>query len=275
MDTSSPLLEFEEVFYTYPDGTRAIEGVSLRLGPGEVAALLGENGSGKTTLAKLAMGLILPDKGRVLVQGVDTREASTYEIARKVGMVFQNPDHQIFEKTVFDEVAFALRNYGFSEEKVGNSVQRELRRFGLLQYARAMPTALSGGERKRVAFASSFVLGPEVLFLDEPTKGLEEVRKVRLANMARELARQGKAIVFITHDVEFASHETERAVVMHSGHILLDGTTRKVLADARIAEARLLPPQVRLLTAALQGLDLPDGLLNAREFCESLLRLLK
>ncbi len=275
MDTGSPLLEFEDVFYTYPDGTRAIDGVSLHLGPGEMVALLGENGSGKTTLAKLAMGLIVPDKGRVYVQGVDTKEASTYEIAKKVGMVFQNPDHQIFEKTVFDEVAFGPRNYGISDEEIEHEVHAELQRFGLLHYARDLPTALSGGERKRVAFASSFALDPEVLFLDEPTKGLEKVRKTRLAAMARELAHRGKSIVFITHDVEFASHETERTVVMHSGRVLLDGATREVLADSRITEARLLPPQVQLLATALRGLDLPEGLTTTDDLCESLLRLLK
>lgn len=270
MDNGSPLLEFEDVHYTYPGGTRAIQGVSLCVGSGETVALMGENGSGKTTLARLAMGLIRPDKGRILLQGMDTNQVSTSETARRVAMVFQNPDHQIFEKTVFDEVAFALRNYGFSHEKVESGVRRELERFGLLPYARALPTALSGGERKRVAFASSFVLDPEVLFLDEPTKGLEEVRKIHLARMARDLAGQGKSTVFITHDVEFASRQTERTVVMHSGRVLLDGPTGKVLADERIAEARLLPPQVQLLVAALRGLDLPEGVRNARELCEFL-----
>ncbi len=275
MESDGSFVEFEDVFYTYPDGTPAVGGVNLRLGLGEIVALLGENGSGKTTLAKLALGLIKPDRGRVLIQGVDTRETSTYQLAQRVGMVFQNPDHQIFEKTVFDEVAFGLRNYGLPDDSIAEEVEEELSRFELSQHVQALPTALSGGERKRVAFASSFVLSPEVLFLDEPSKGLEKERKASLASIARDLARKGRSTVFITHDVEFASQATDRTVVMHSGRVLLDGPTREVLTDERIAEAGLRPPQMQLLAVALQDLGLPLGLLSPDELCESLLRLLK
>ncbi len=275
MEADGSVIELEDAYYTYPGGTEAIRGVNLRFGPGEVVALVGENGSGKTTLAKLAIGLLRPSRGRVLVNGLDTRKATTYQLARQAGMVFQNPDHQIFERTVFDEVAFAPRNYRLPQEKIAESVQRELSRFELDPMAQSLPAALSGGERKRVAFASSFVLNPSVLFLDEPTKGMEHLRKVRLAEMARDRARTGGTTVFVTHDTEFASQAADRVVVMHRGRVLLNGSTREVLADERIADAGLLPTQLQMLASGLRDLGVPRGILDPEEFCEFLLGLLK
>lgn len=244
-----PLVELRHVGFTYPNGVEALRGLNLALWPGELVSLVGENGSGKTTLARLVAGLLRPTTGYIALDGLDAATASTAEMSRRAGLVFQNPDHQIFEKTVWDEVAFGPKNHGMSAEEMEVRVMLELRRHDLWALKHRLPTSLSGGERKSVAFASTFVLDPPVLLLDEPAKGLDYGRKRRLSMMARGLSVAGKAIVLITHDLEFAFEATDRTVVLHKGRKLLDGPTPAVLSDPIIEEAGLrLPPLVSLAT---------------------------
>ncbi|MEM3440310.1 MAG: ABC transporter ATP-binding protein, partial [Candidatus Bathyarchaeia archaeon] len=177
------MIEVEGLVFRYPNGFEALRGVDLRIGDGEFVAIMGENGAGKTTLVKHFNGLLKPTGGRVLIDGLDTKGASVAELSRSVGLVFQNPDRQLFSETVRDEVAFALRNFGFSDEIIDKRVKRILRLLDLSEYADTSPFLLSGGERKRVALASVLVWDPKHVVLDEPTIGQDYLQKERLRNL--------------------------------------------------------------------------------------------
>ncbi|MGB9684715.1 MAG: energy-coupling factor ABC transporter ATP-binding protein, partial [Candidatus Bathyarchaeales archaeon] len=148
------MIEVQDVYFTYPSGVEALKGVSLTIQDGEFVAIMGENGAGKTTLVKHFNGLLKPTRGKVLVDGVETTKVSVATLARKVGFVFQNPDHQLFSETVEEEIAFALKNFGFSSDIIEKRVTWALNLLGLAQYRKTSPFMLSGGERKRVALAS-------------------------------------------------------------------------------------------------------------------------
>ena len=167
----------EGVWFTYPDGPTALRGVSLKVNNGERVAIMGENGAGKTTLVKCFNGLLKPQKGVILVNGLDTRKATVAELSRRVGFVFQNADDQLFSDTVFSEVAFALRNFGFPKNQVRSRVGKILRILDLDRYRNASPFSLSGGERKRVSLASTLCFDPETIVLDEPTIGQDGSQK--------------------------------------------------------------------------------------------------
>lgn len=243
--------------YAYPNGVEAIRGLTLDFLPGERVALLGENGSGKTTLARLLLGLLRPTQGTIWLEGRDTSQLTTHEITRDVGLVFQNPDHQIFLERVRDEVAFGPRNLGQPPPEVEERVETELRRFDLWKARHRLPAALSGGERKSVALASSFVLQPAVLLLDEPTKGMDYGRKRHLATIARTLTQEDKTVVFITHDLEFAYESSDRVVILRRGRVFLEGRTAEVFAHPSLAEAGLHPPEIPRLLALMEerGID--------------------
>ncbi len=264
------LVSLRDVHYTYPNGVCALQGVSLEIREGELVGLLGENGSGKTTLARLLVGLVRPTKGTISVCGLDAATASSYDLARHVGLAFQNPDQQIFERTVWDEVAFGPRNYGLPPGELERRVGTWLHTFELADHRLRLPTSLSGGERKRVAFASTFALEPEILLLDEPTKGMDYGRKARLAGVARDLAESGRAVVIITHDVEFAYEVTERTIVLHHGKVLLDGGTLETLSNPHIEDAGLVPPVIARLSTHLTELGLPTPVGTVEEFCRYL-----
>lgn len=255
----------------YPNGAEALRGVDLTLRPGERVALLGENGSGKTTLARVLLGLLRPTAGTVRVAGLDGTRAPTRELARWVGLSFQNPDHQLFERTVEEEVAFGPRNYDLPADEIALRVDRELGRFGLEPHRHAPPTGLSGGERKQVAFASTLALDPPILLLDEPTKGLDHGRKRRLGGILAGIAREGRTVVVITHDIEFAYATTERAVVLHRGRILFDGPTGEVLTDSAVERVGLRLPALVRLAALLDD----DAVPRAPRSVEDLLRALE
>lgn len=225
-------------------------------------ALLGENGSGKTTLARLLVGILKPSKGSIRLGDVDYAQQTTHRIAREVGLVFQNPDHQIFLDRVWDEVAYGPRNYGLSAGELEERVGTELRAFDLWEDRYRLPAALSGGERKSVAFASSFAIRPRVLLLDEPTKGMDDGRKRQLTRIAKRLTAEGRTVIFITHDVDFAYEATERTVVLRRGRVVLDGRTKELLSGPEVAQAGLQAATVPSLLATLRegGISPPSAL---------------
>jgi len=243
------MIETVDVWFTYPDGTTALRGVSLRIKDGESVAIMGENGAGKTTLVKHFNGLLKPEKGIVLVDGIDTRDTSVANLAKKVGLVFQNPDHQLFSSTVEEEVMFALKNLGFSSEEIKERVDWVLKFLDLERYRERSPLSLSGGERKRVALASVLCVKPKVLVLDEPTIGQDAKQKRKLGNLLEKYQKEGNTVIVVTHDVEFASKYFKRIVVMAGGKIIADGPPNKVLTNLTILEeSSLSPPQVTVLS---------------------------
>jgi energy-coupling factor transport system ATP-binding protein len=235
----------EGVHYRYPLGVEALKGVDLEIKEGEFVAIIGQNGSGKTTLVKQFNGLLRPTSGRVEVFGRDVGELSPRERAEMVGYVFQNPDHQIFASTVFDEVAFGPRNFGLSEKEVRENVEEALAAVNLIGYEDEDPFLLTKGERQRVAVASVLAVKPRVLILDEPTTGLDYLQQRSMMEMVCSLNRKGHTILIVTHSMPTVAHYAHRTIVLDGGKVLMDDTTRKVFAREReLEEVFLRPPQI-------------------------------
>jgi len=246
------MIEFQDVTYVHQNGVKALDGVSLRIGSGETVAIVGENGAGKTTLVKHVTGLLKPATGSVLVDGKNTRETSTAQLSRKVGVAFQNPDHQLFSESVEEEMSFALRNFGFPPAIVEQRVKWGLELFGLEEYRKSSPLVLSGGEKKRLTLACILAWDPEVVILDEPTVGQDSIQKEKLAGTIRMLTSSGKTVVVVSHDIEFLWPMQPRVVVMKAGRVLGDGPAanlmqdRDLLGPARVAQPQLVEFYERL-----------------------------
>ena len=252
-------IELEDVWFSYPNGVEALRGISLTIREGEFVIIMGPNGAGKTTLVKTFNGLIRPTRGRVLVDGVDTKEATVAELSRNVGLVFQNPDHQLFCETVEEEIAFALKNFGFEEDEIRRRVDWALKTFGLEEYRDVSPLVLSGGEKKRVALASVLVWEPKYLVLDEPTLGQDYAQKERLKELVRGLIGD-RAVVMVTHDVEFVAdmRPRPRLILLSGGRLIADGRAEDILTDPEcIDRARLVRPQVPEIMRTLRSLGAP------------------
>ncbi len=257
------MITIENVSFKYPSGLLALDDVQLSIRGGDFVAIMGENGAGKTTLAKHLNGLLKPSHGRVLVDDEDTRQVSVAHLARKVGLVFQNPDHLLFSETVKDEVAFGLRNFGYSPEVVDKQVDRTIEALGLSEYKDTSPFLLSGGERKRVALASILASEPDYLILDEPTIGQDYQQKERLRNFILQLYSQGKAVVMITHDVEFVAESNPKVVLLSKGRIVAQGPADSILSkDEMINRASLVKPQMSLLFSQLAKHGLPRDVVD-------------
>ena len=262
------MIVVENVYYKYPNGVEALKGVSFTIQDGEFVAIMGENGAGKTTLIKHFNGLLKPSRGRVLVDGVDTRNVSVAQLSRKVGIVFQNPDSQLFCGTVEEEIAYALKNFGFDGESIRRRVDWALHLLDLERYRNRSPFTLSGGEKKRVALASVLAWDPDILVLDEPTIGQDFRQKERLRQFILQLNAQGKTIIIVTHDVEFVADCTPspRVILMAGGRIVADGRAERILTDLKfVREASIIPPQISQVFMALSDLGFPRDVINVYE----------
>jgi energy-coupling factor transport system ATP-binding protein len=264
----APTLEAEGLGYIYPtQNVEVLQGIDLCVHQGEFIAILGQNGSGKTTLAKHFNGLLKPTSGRMLVQSKPTTEYSHRELAQRVGYVFQNPDHQIFARTVREEVGFGLKVLGKDSKTIERRVAEALEVVGLQGYDEEVPFTLTKGERQRVAVASVLAAQPQVVVLDEPTTGLDYRHQRNMMEMLKRLNRYGHTIIIITHSMWVAAEYADRIIVMKEGRILSDGPTRIVFADeARLAEASLRPPSLVRLSNWLgtQGLTVEQMVLELR-----------
>jgi energy-coupling factor transport system ATP-binding protein len=273
------MIEVKDVHFTYPTGepeVEALKGISLNIRNGEFVAIMGQNGAGKTTLVKQFNGLLKPTKGEVLVDGVNTRTMSIAQLARKIGFVFQNPDHQLFSETVEEEIAFALRNFGFKEATLKRRVTWALNLLDLTEYRKTSPFMLSGGERKRVALASVLAWNPKVIILDEPTIGQDHRQKEILRQFIVQMNAQGKTVVIVTHDVEFVAECSPRVVLMAQGQIVADGDAKKILTDPNIAlRASIVPPQITQIFLGLADLGLPTDVIDVSEAKKVLLEYLE
>jgi energy-coupling factor transport system ATP-binding protein len=270
------VIEVRDVYFTYPVGVEALKGVSLTIRDGEFVAIMGSNGAGKTTLVKHFNGLLKPTRGDVFVDGVNTRSLSVAELSRKVGFVFQNPDHQLFSETAEEEIAFALKNFGFKEETVKSRVTWALNLLGLTRYRQTSPFMLSGGERKRLALASVLAWDPKVVVLDEPTIGQDYEQKERLRQFIVQLNAQGKTVVVVTHDVEFVADCSPRVVLMAEGKIVADGDAKEILTDKKLAfKASVVPPQITQIFQGLADFGLPADVIGVREASRILYEVLR
>jgi cobalt/nickel transport system ATP-binding protein len=256
------ILETINIDYSYGDGTEALKGVSMTLEEGKKIALVGPNGAGKSTLMLMFNGILRPSTGEVLFRGQTLQydSASLREIRRKVGMVFQNSDDQLFAPTVYQDVAFGPVNLSFPREKVKKYVGYALQYVGLSGYDRRPPHHLSGGEKKRVAIAGILAMEPEVIILDEPTSNLDPASSEEIMEMLDELNCGGKTVIISTHDVELAYRWADEVILMENGGVLRRGTGQDVFGDIElIKKARLKLPIVVDLYNELVGRGLFNG----------------
>lgn len=270
-----PVIIVEDLRHSFSDGWDALNGVDVTIAAGEYVALIGANGSGKTTLAKHLNGLLRPTSGRVIVAGLDTRTTPVGTLARHVGYVFQNPDHQIFCASVWEELAFAPRVQGVPEAEVRERVQAELRAFGLAEVAQRPPAILSPGLRRRVAIASVLAARPQVLILDEPNVGLDAQEQQEMLSRVADYNAAGNTILLISHDMRLVAHWARRCLLLSAGMILADGTPAEVLSNrAALQQAGMRPPALCLLAEALAEYGMPRGHLDVTSFGQAYLGLL-
>jgi energy-coupling factor transport system ATP-binding protein len=246
--TGDPAIEVERLWYAYPDGPTALRNVDLTIRRGEMVAVMGRNSSGKTTLVKHFNGLLKPSKGRVKVLGQPTSRHTVAELSRNVGFVFQNPNDHMFCDTVEQEIAFILKNRGWDKAESQAGIDRMLDTFGLAAYRKEYPRDLSGGERQRVAMASVLVAEPEILILDEPTRGMEYRLKSELMSLLDEYRRAGNTVVLVTHDVEMVAEYADRVILLSEGAVVVDGHKKRVLSGALA-----FSPQINRLMQGIGG----------------------
>ena len=248
------ILETRGLCFSYPDGTRALRGVDVRVPAGGFVALLGPNGSGKTTLFHHLNGLLHPTEGEVRLKGRSLKEIPVTEVHRTIGLVFQDPDSQLFAPTVADDVAFGPRNLGVPEPEVQERVQDALRLVSILPLAGKVVHGLSYGQKKRAAIAGILAMRPEVMILDEPTAGLDPVGADRVMELLRHLNESlGITVLLGTHDVDIVPAYATQVLVLKEGEILADGSPRQVFAQPEVIEsARLRLPYVAQLVQGLR-----------------------
>ena len=278
-------IQVEHLTHTYmtdsPFAATALEDVSLTIEDGELIGLLGHTGSGKTTLVQHLNGLLKPTSGKVVVDGLDITEkdVSLLEVRRRVGLVFQYPEYQLFEETVTKDVAFGPKNLGLSEQEVDERVRYALQEVGLVyeEIAERSPFELSGGQMRRVAIAGVLAMRPKTLILDEPTAGLDPAGRRSILGMIRELhAAGGLTVVMVSHNMDDISSLATRLVVMSRGKMVLTGTPREVFQHRELLSSIGLGiPQAAELTQRLiaEGYPLPADLYTPEEVAEALLKL--
>jgi cobalt/nickel transport system ATP-binding protein len=234
---STPILDVKGLAYAYPDGHQALYGVNLHVHKGERVALLGPNGAGKTTLVLHLNGILQAGAGQVTVSGLPVEKKNLQEIRRRVGVVFQDPDDQLFMPRVREDVAFGPANLGVKGEELNRRVLDALDRVGMVDFADRPPHHLSFGQRRRVAVATVLAMQPEIIVLDEPSSNLDPASRRELADILTSLEI---TLLMVTHDLPYALQLCERSVVLADGVIVADANTREVLSDAEMMAANRL-----------------------------------
>ncbi len=281
MDT---IIKFENVDFRYEGNSDlseplAINGLNLEIERGDFVAVLGHNGSGKSTLAKLTNAILLPEKGRVLINGMDTaNEEEKFSIRQTVGMVFQNPDNQIVATIVEEDVAFGPENLGVEPLEIRKRVDDALKTVGMYDYRLHEPHKLSGGQKQRVAIAGIIAMQPECIVLDEATAMLDPRGRQEVMETVRMLNKElGMTVVFITHFMDEAV-TADRVVVMDNAKVILDGTAQKVFENIELLRSVGLDvPQVTELAQYLSnmGIDIPKNILETQDCVDAILKVLE
>lgn len=263
-EKAEPVLSAQKLWFSY--GERAVlRNISLDVERGEFMAIMGRNASGKTTLVKHFNGLLRPGKGRVMLDEADIRKSPAADLSQRVGYVFQNPNDHLFADTVEEEIAFSLRNRGLEENKINKAVEEMLEEFELGRYRQSYPRNLSGGEKQRVALASVLVAEPEVIILDEPTRGMDYLLKKKLISYLDDYRQRGNTVIMVSHDVETIAECAQRVVLLSEGQVVAEGDKREVLA-----KALLFSPQVNRLAQALSSYGVDDTTLTVSEMLEQI-----
>jgi energy-coupling factor transporter ATP-binding protein EcfA2 len=273
--TDERLIEVSDVVFSYPDGTLALRNINLDIYANQFIAFIGQNGSGKTTIAKCLNGLLKPSSGYVKIDNLDTREkGATKKIVTKVGYVFQNPDHQLFNNTIYKEIAYGPRNIGLSEKEVDERVREAANVCGVEESIfQEHPFFLTKGLRQRVSIASILAMRPRTIIVDEPTTGQDLQQSLEVMNFLRNLwEKEGHTIIIITHEMPIVAQFTQRVVALAKGKVLLDGTTRDVFAQPDLlAQTFVKPPQITRLAQALSKYGIPKDILTIQEMYDAFL----
>ena len=250
------MLEVKNIKYSYNAEYQALKGVSLKVEKGEMVALLGKNGAGKSTLFLQLNGIYRPDEGQVFIDGEELKydKKSLLKFRQKVGIVFQNPDDQIFAPTVEEDVAFGPLNLGLSMEEVQDRVEEALSRVGMSGFEKKAPHHLSGGQKKRVAIAGILAMKPEIMVLDEPTAGLDPQGVVDLSKLLNELNDEGITIIISTHEVDLVPNYAKRVFVLVDGLLIAEGTPKEIFAKPEILQQANL--KVPIVTDLFQQLEM-------------------
>ncbi len=274
-------IELKNVDYKYSLGDgrslKALKNLSFTIEKGEFVALVGMNGSGKSTLAKLLNGLFTPTKGDVIIDGMNTNDESyTFEIRKKAGMVFQNPDNQTVATIIEDDVAFGPENIGLKREEIVERVRYALEAVGMSEYATRTSSKLSGGQKQRIAIAGVLAMRPDILILDESTSMLDPNGRREIMDIACSLNKQGITVINITHNMDEAVLAS-RIIAMRKGRVVIDGTPKEVFSSGLIEACGLTLPPVSALSRNLEmnGFTFSTPIIDENELVEEICTQLK
>lgn len=280
-------IKIENLTHIYMEGTpfekKALDNVSVEIGDGEFVALIGHTGSGKSTFVQHLNGLLKPSSGKITVNGTCITEGKVKltEIRKKVGLVFQYPEYQLFEETIEKDISFGPQKLGLSEEEILSRVKRAMDIVGLNyeKYKDKSPFELSGGQKRRVAIAGVVAMEPEVLILDEPTAGLDPKGRDEILQQIKNLHNEyGMTIILVSHSMEDVAKLADRILVMHKGKAILDGKPSEVFKESELLESvGLAVPQVTYLIKELRkkGFDLSEDIFTISQAVEALQKILK
>ena len=280
------MIKAENVNYIYQQGMpferQALYDVNIEIEDGSLVALIGHTGSGKSTLIQHFNALVKPTSGKIIINGIDvTAPKADLRLVRKtVGLVFQYPEHQLFEETVYKDIAFGPKNMGFSDEEIDKRVRESAALVGLKEkHLTRSPFDLSGGQKRRVAIAGVLAMNPKVLILDEPTAGLDPKGRDEILATIKKLHEENKEmiIIFVSHSMEDVAKTAERVIVMNDGHVEMQGTVEEVFAQAEhLQKIGLNVPQVTLLTDKLRlaGYNLPEHIYTVKYAADAIKKLI-
>ncbi len=254
-----PLIIIKDLSYTYPDGTQALKKINITIRRGESIAIMGKNGAGKTTLIRTLNGLIRPTRGNIYIDKKNINSSSIATLSKNIGIIFQNPYHQLFANSVEEEIRFSLKSLNLSKDKIQLKTNKVLKNFDLEKYRERSPLNLSGGESKKLAIASIVCRDPGILIFDEPTLGQDAKEIEFFINLINNERKKGKTIIIITHNIEFTFKYIPRTILMADGKIIADGPTKKVLnSEFLVEKTSLVLPQTHQFCIALQQIGIQD-----------------
>ena len=277
----------ENVSFVYQEGMplqrQALHNINITIPDGDFAAIIGHTGSGKSTLIQLFNGLLKPSSGKIIIDGEDIFDKKTNirDIRRKVGLVFQYPEHQLFEETVFDDIAYGPKNMGFSAEEIKEKVYHAAQLVGISEkYMKKSPFELSGGQKRRVAIAGVLAMDPKVLILDEPAAGLDPKGRDSILSMLKKLHEQDstKTIIFVSHSMEDVAKVAKNIYVMNKGTLAMSGTVSEIFSKSReLTEIGLSVPEITLISDKLRekGFNIPQDIYTVKYAAQEILKLIK
>jgi energy-coupling factor transport system ATP-binding protein len=249
-----PIIKCKDLWHIYPIGeVTAVKDVNLEIFPGEIIGVIGQNGSGKTTLVKHFNGLLKPTKGTVTIAGKDTTPLSIQELSSTVGYVYQNPNHQLFARTVEDELEFGPRNLGVSEEEIIERKEQAVEFFGIHDLRKLHPYRIGFPLRKLVGMATIYTMRPDVFILDEPTTGQDHITTRKVYRLIEQLREEGSTVLCVAHDMILLAEVVDRMLVMRGGELIADATPQQVFSDYEMmTSTHLTPPQITELSLRLR-----------------------